>query len=241
MSTRIVCIIAMLVIINPRLLSQDKPDRPPEGGTRMMRFDATTAFIVPELGVVITVEGGKLVVKVVPTSDERPGGQTDVAEGDEVGMMNGTRVSSIARLRETYEKIAVGDDVRLGLRREGRSHIVTFPKKNPKDQSNVIVMRQSDANAEDEDVLPALGIIVRKEKENVVIAGTLPHVPAGLKEGDIITSLNGKSIKSVKDFSSEFDATAIGDELRFELLRGGKTVSLTTLRPEPRGKVIIKN
>lgn len=208
-----------------------------KGERKMMRLDADKAVIMHELAV-ITEENGKLIVG--PLLMRQVEGNAEIAEGDEVGMINGKRVATLAQLREGYEQTPIGGEVKLGIRRNNQARIVTFVKKDPNNSQQKMIIRKSDGKPGDEDVLPALGIVIRKQKENVIIAETLPNVSADFKQGDIITSLNGTSVKTVADFTSVFDATEIGKELRIELVRDGKTVSVTTTRPEPRGNVIIK-
>ncbi|MBX2990712.1 MAG: PDZ domain-containing protein [Bacteroidetes bacterium] len=212
-----------------------------QGEKKMIRFEAKTTVIIPEIGAVIMEENGKLTVgTTLPIQSSDKSSTFDITKGDEVGMINGKRVGTIAELRESFEQAAIGSEVKLGLRREGRPHIVTFVKKDPKEGSQKMIIRKSDGASGDEDVLPALGIIVRKQKDNVVVAEILDETSGLFKSGDVITSLNGKRIASVQEFSSTFDATAVGGELRFELVRDGKAVSFTMKRPEPRGNVIIK-
>jgi len=209
---------------------------------QMMRFDARNALVISEVGAVITFEGAKLSVRFVPPADRRPAGmdKVDIAQGDVVGMINGKRVSAIADLREAYEKTPVGGEVKIGLRRDDRPHIITFTKKDPKDQPQGMRIVRGDDHNENEDMLPALGIAIRGENDRVSITETFANVTVNLKKGDVIVSLNGKAVKVVRDFSSEFDATEIGADLKIELLRAGEKVSVTTPRPKPAG-VMMRN
>lgn len=212
---------------------------------QMMRLEAATSLMIAEIGTVISFENERLVVRFIPPADRRPAGmeKVDVAQGDVVGMINGKRISGIAELRKAYDTASVGSEVKLGLRRDGRPHIITFAKKDRKDlpQGMRIVRGDGEGHDDNEDILPALGIIIRNENGKVVIAETLPNVSADFKKGDVITSLNSKPVKAVRDFSAAFDATEIGAALQIELLRAGETVSVTTPRPKPAGNVMMRN
>ena len=206
----------------------------------MMQFKADDVVMIGEFGALIVQKEGTLKVAMVSPRERRPKetADADIAIGDEVGMANGKRVKSAKELRALYDSAQVGAEFKLGLRRDGQPHIVTFAKKDQKDlPGRMVIQRQGDDNA---DLFPALGIGLEKKGDEVVVSETLPNAPREIHKGDAVKSLNGKPVKAVADFSKEFDATPLGDKLTFELLRDGKSVTVVTTRPEPRRQIITR-
>ncbi len=229
--------------------NSDKGDRKGgEGKPRMhmMKFDADKAVMIDEAGMIVTEGEGTLKVEFLPPKEARPGetADLDIAVGDEIGMASGKRVSTAKALREAYEAIRPGEEVKLGLRRDGKPFIVIFTKKDPKDLPRKMVIRSGGDEDPDTDVLAALGIVIRAAGEagarELVIAETLPNAPEGMSKGDVIRTLNGKSVKTPVEFSAIFDNVEIGGKLTFGLVRKGEAMTVTTERPEPQGKMIIK-
>jgi len=114
---------------------QDKHGTPGKPRVMRMAFDADHAVMINEVGMVVTEEEGKLNVAFIPPKEARPkdAADLDIMEGDEIGMAAGKPVSSAKLLREAYESVRPGDEVKLGLRREGKSFIVVFTRKDGKD------------------------------------------------------------------------------------------------------------
>ena len=212
-------------------------------GQTMMKFKAGEVVMLQEVGGIIDLKDGKMEVLMVPPKDRRPEGmpEVDLAIGDEVGMVNGKRITAIKELQEAYEQTSIGSEMKIGIRRQGQAHIVSFVKKDPKDMpkgKQMIIRRgQSDENS---DFFPALGIGIMKKGEDIIVSETLSHAPKNMTKGDIIKRLNGMKIDSIEDFNHEFDKTEIGAMLTFELLRDGKTFTVTAPRPEPKQQTNIQ-
>jgi S1-C subfamily serine protease len=160
----------------------------------------------------------------------------DLQRGDEVGMAAGKRVATIKELRAAYEGTRPGEEFKLGVRRDGRSIIVTFMRKDEKDMSGggQMVIRRGPGD-ENSDLFPALGLELEKKGDIVVVTETLPHASKDIQKGDVVVSLNGTAVKNVALFARALDATKVGEMLNIELLRKDKKVSVSFARPEPRG------
>jgi S1-C subfamily serine protease len=213
-----------------------------QGGATMMQLSAKNTVILKEIGAIVTEDKGKVKVLMIPPANQRPQNMPDVdlQIGDEIGMASGKSVKSITDLRDAYEKSEVGKEFKIGVRRDGQAHIVSFERKDEKDmpQGGGMVMRRDEPGDENSDFFPAFGIGIKKEEAGVVISQVLPNAPKDLKIGDVVQSLNGTPVKNAKDFTKAFDDTKIGGNLKLELLRDGKPVSVTAKRPEPRQQII---
>jgi S1-C subfamily serine protease len=242
---RSVVLSATFMILCGVALAQDTQTKSSSGTVRTMQFKSDDAFIVREIGAVITEEKGMMKVVMTPPKDARPQGMQDVdlVAGDEIGMAAGKRVKNIKDLKEAYAAAPVDEPFKLGVRRNGEAHIVTFVKKSEKDLpqgGRMIIRRGAPGGDENSDFFPAFGIGIEKKGSDILVSETLPNAPKDIKKGDIIKTLNGKEIKTVADFNKEFDATKIGATLKLELLREGKQVIVSAPRPEPKGQMIMR-
>lgn len=87
-------------------------------------------------------------------------------------------------------------------------------------------------------VTPALAEAFNlKDNKGALVAATVPDSPAekaGLKDGDVITGLNGQPVSDPNSLKNQVSAFAPGTKLNLEVLRDGKTEKIavtTTERP----------
>jgi putative serine protease PepD len=82
-----------------------------------------------------------------------------------------------------------------------------------------------------------LGVSIDSSAPNAALAGAQPNTPAakaGLKKGDVITAVNGKSIATGDDLSRAIDAHKPGDQVSVTYTRGGSEHTVTvTLGTRP--------
>ncbi len=111
---------------------------------RMMTFDANKVMIVPEVGGIVKLDGKELRVDRIQPVESRKEvyRAVDLREGDQVLLVNGKRVKSIEALREAYDGVATGSEVKLGLQRGEELLSVAFPKADPKDLPGVRIIRR---------------------------------------------------------------------------------------------------
>jgi S1-C subfamily serine protease len=159
-------------------------------------------------------------------------------------MANGKRVKTIPELEKAHAGTAVGADFKLGIQRGEQMMIVTFRKADPKDLPQM-KMKIVTSGSEGTEVLPAVGVILAERGKKVVIDKILPMETSAVKgrdvqQGDIITSLNGETVQSTKDFVARYDALDVGASVVWTLDRKGTTVSITFTKPKPVGRIMIR-
>ncbi|MGQ9662870.1 MAG: DegQ family serine endoprotease [Kiritimatiellia bacterium] len=69
-----------------------------------------------------------------------------------------------------------------------------------------------------------------KDQKGILVADVMKNSPAekaGLKQGDVITKLNGRSVSDVGLFRSEIASLKPGTEVRLDYIRDGKAKSVT--------------
>ncbi|WP_013322254.1 HhoA/HhoB/HtrA family serine endopeptidase [Gloeothece verrucosa] len=68
------------------------------------------------------------------------------------------------------------------------------------------------------------------ENQGIVIVGVVPNSPAqrsGLKEGDVITAIDGKSVNDPSQVQEEVENSRVGNNIPLQINREGKTVKLS--------------
>ncbi len=70
-----------------------------------------------------------------------------------------------------------------------------------------------------------------KQKKGAVITSVVEDSPAGeagLQPGDILIKINGRDVKNASDVRNRFGLLAIGEQVVFDILRGGQSKKITT-------------
>jgi S1-C subfamily serine protease len=211
-------------------------------------FQAVTAesFLVGELGGLVIADGKALIVRFVspPANRKAPYKEVDLREGDVVLMVNGKRVKSVNELKAAYGVIAVGAEVKVGLERGKEMIIVAFPKADPKDLPQMKLMVQR-GPGDGTELFPAVGVSMAQKGKRVVVQEVLPIETSAVrtldvKAGDVILSLNGWAVTSLKAYTEKFDAIPVGAPVEWKTERDGRQLTISFARPKPMGQVIIR-
>jgi serine protease Do len=67
-----------------------------------------------------------------------------------------------------------------------------------------------------------------------------PAAKAGLKAGDVITSVNGRSVSEARDVTQELRNTEEGKEVELGVLRERKSLTLKAQVPERRARRVTR-
>lgn len=169
---------------------------------------------------------GALVIAVQPDS---PADKAGIQEGDIVVSADGQPLSSPNELRRFLEQKQVDDQVRVGIRRDGRqeevnvtlgSRQMTGYRGQPQWPGGVPQMFGAD--------VAWLGIVMQDEspeEQGVMVARVYPSGPAargGLRQGDVIVSIGGQQVAAPNDVVNIIESAEPGDELNLVIRRDGQ-------------------
>lgn len=173
---------------------------------------------------------GLLVNEIYPAS---PAQKAGLKVGDVIMAVNGKEVEDQAAFRYRIATIPVGSDIALEIARAGQKQNITFkliapPEDPPREETRIkgnnplsgaVVANLSPAVSEEVGLRNAArGVVVLKLAEDAVASNL------GLQPGDIIQSVNGHEIKSVKDAQEAVQKQARG--WRINIRRGDNDIRL---------------
>ncbi len=216
---------------------------------RMMKAD--DVFILQETGAVIVSADSALKIDLIAPPDQRTFEYraVDMKRDDEILMLNGKKLTSIKDFKDSYESLAIGAEVKLGIRRDRQMMIVSFvkcdPEKLPKHQmrmgapegggggASFVTLGGADGQMA---AFPDLGVIVKADGDRVIVAHVLSNAAEVFqalspKEGDEILELAGAKVASVGDFELRYGKIAVGDFVALTLKQGDGTKQIKIKKP----------
>lgn len=221
----------------------------PAAGQQTMRLDADNRLMLREIGVVAALQDGELRVISRLPGDHRShrcvaSADASLRGGDALLMMNGERLSDLEAARATYDAVAVGDEVKLAVRRDERRFLVSFLKRDPAEleQGRVVLHRMTIGGGENGDIRPILGlsIVARADDGRLSVATKLPIAETALADGDLIRRIAGEEVTSLDQLEALVEAAAVGATLEVVVERGGARTVLEIEKQETRGKVMVR-
>jgi S1-C subfamily serine protease len=203
---------------------------------------------LPEVGAIIAAEKGALVVKMIAPPERRieKYRAVDLLEGDVITFVNGTRVKTSPLLEKALDAVHPGEELKLGVQRGAQMMIVSFLRAKPEElPQRQMTFRREVADNDSTAAFPAVGVLLVTRQQGVVVDRLLDIPGAALNagqitKGDVIKSVNGTQVKTVKEFESTYMHIAVGAEVTFELLKGKERATVKFAKPKPMGQVIIK-
>lgn len=196
------------------------------------RLDPATSVLLSELGAIAEERDGAVTLTTVFPATSRADAyrNLDVQEGDVLLMAAGETLRNIGHLREMYEGVAVGGEVKLAVRRAEDRFLLSFAKADPETLTTgggghrrMVMVR----GGGDVEVVEELGIVVRRGDGKLTIAAAVaPGTP--LAEGDVLESLAGTAIATVAELRTALGKLAPGADVEVGIVRGGeaRTVQL---------------
>jgi serine protease Do len=171
---------------------------------------------------------GALVARVVPGG---PGGEAGLREGDIITAFNGKRIERHDDLPWLASTAGIGRDVPMQVMRDRRQRTVTVNLGRMPGQGDEVAADRRSKKGSAGTV--ALGITVepvpaRAAQQLGINGGALvarvdPGSPAargGLRRGDVLLEVGGKSVKSVRDAVRRLSRIEQGDVVRVLVQRG---------------------
>ncbi len=154
---------------------------------------------------------GALVAKIL---SEGPAAKSDLKSRDIIQQVNGKAVTNSRELARTIAALPPGTDARLHIFRNGEERDVTVKLGEFPANDKVAALsggggnEETEAGKELEDLgltlVPAPEFPGSKSKEGVAVSGVDPNSKAadqGLKRGDVIIEVNGKTVSTPDDVS----------------------------------------
>jgi len=135
---------------------------------QMIKIEAEGEVLnIPEVEAIIAKQKGKIEV-LFTHSGMRPVKYKDVdlKVNDEIFMANGKKLTSVEQLKEIYEELETGAVLKIAVKRDGQSKIVSFVKADPEDlpKRKVRMEKVTDDDPDDEDK-GEKKIIMKREKK----------------------------------------------------------------------------
>jgi len=140
-----------------------------------------------ELGAIIMLKDDSVVVEFVMPEENRPKAykEIDIRKNDKILMVNGKKIKLPADIDEIYTELDIGDDVKLGVRRDGDLMIITYKKADPETMPKRKMMKLS----------------VEDDGEGLVKKITDENGNVHIIEGDSV-EINGETI-NIKNLKSQ--------------------------------------
>jgi serine protease Do/serine protease DegQ len=176
-----------------------------------------TPDVAKEFG--LSDASGALVAGVAPGSAADKAG---VKTGDIIVSINGSPMKSAAELRNAIGMLRIGDQVEIGLLRDGKPLKVTalVAERTDTDAANAVDIHRGLEGADLADAPDGGGVLIRGVQDGS------PAQQAGLRANDLIFALGRTPVSNIK----EFRQAAKGATVLFLNVRRGAAVLLIQIR-----------
>jgi Do/DeqQ family serine protease len=186
-------------------------------GVLGVKIYPVTPDVAKEFG--LAEASGALVAGVVPGSAAEKAG---VKTGDIVVSINGTPMKTAAELRNAIGMMRIGDQVEIGLLRDGKPLKVTalVAENTESESASAADIHRGLEGADLADAPEGGGVLVRGVQDGS------PAQQAGLKANDVIVAIGRTSVSNIKQFRE----VAKGATLLILNVRRGSMVLLLQIR-----------
>ncbi|HET6572056.1 MAG TPA: PDZ domain-containing protein [Fimbriiglobus sp.] len=188
-------------------------------------------------------EGGG--AKLTGITEDGPAEKAGLKEGDIVIAVDGNKVVNYDTFVDYFQGKNPGDKVKLTVKRGDKEETVEVTLgKRPEGQAQEGARgaggRGGRGGRGGQVLPPVTGVRFAGEADKLVVEAVTeggPAAQAGLKEGDVVTAIDGKKVTDAKGYAAELTGKAAGDKVKLTFTRDDKeqTVELT-LAPNPRAR-----
>lgn len=233
----------------------------------MHKIEGEGIFIIQETGALVVQNKDTLKIDLLPPVEGRlkEYASVDLKIGDIILMLNGKKVTTGKQFEELYKAIKAGEEVSLGIKRDGGLRIVKFVRadesKLPKRQ--MMMMKNDGGGGEDQvqvqtadgmkeftgkgaRILPSSGLVIAMKDKSIVVIGVMPMAAekftgGEVKENDVIASANGAKFADTDGLLAMIEGLADGAKVELSLVRGDKSLTVNFTKAPEAGRKIIRH
>jgi S1-C subfamily serine protease len=195
-------------------------------------------FMLNELGAIMNeAEEGLEVLMVLPSAQlPEAYRQVDLRTGDVVMMFNGKRVNNVAEITGIYDKLSIGDEIKLGIKREKEMVIEKLKKADPSEMPKaMMVMKRPGEEGDINSAMLDAGFILKAENGRIMIDEVISELSDKYKgttpsKGDVITTLQGNSLSQPEDLIQTYSGIEPGKKVEMTILRDGEELSISFIK-----------
>jgi PDZ domain-containing secreted protein len=214
-------LLAVLFLSIPLVCPQGKPE---------IKLNSDDAFDLQEVGAFIIKEKDKIKVQFVAPENKRINcyQKVDLRKDDIILKVNGHDAKNLSELKETYENLKVGKELKLEVKRGKITAMVAVKKADPKFLPKKHAVNPDFRKMENKVLISGYGILIANINEKPMIEKLLMNnndqvIKAGLKGGDLLTNINGQQIKTFAQFKIAYESLNSGQNVKLKF--GNKFIS----------------
>ncbi len=192
------------------------------GAVQRAYLGITFTELSPELIKEKNIEKVNSGIYVASVADRSAAREADIKTGDVIVSLGGYPVNNTAQMQEAMTKFSPGDAVEIVLWRQGKKLTKSVTLRNSKGDTGVTragsvtdlgctFARPSDEKLQQLEI--SHGVSVASVEEG-------PMQDAGIRQGFIILSINGKRVSSPDDVEAIYNAIMKGDEDKVMFIKG---------------------
>ncbi len=260
------CLIMFAVTATSSFAAEEKKTEGAAPRMQMITAESGEAFIIPECECLALMKDSVISILAVLEPAKRPDKYRtiDIQKGDVLMMLNGKKLTDATFLRTMYDSLAMGAEIKLGLKRNGKPMIVSFQKGEPIEGGNMKMVLDTEGGApgqqggqrvmkqfaggedfDEIDALVPLGILVGISKGKAVVADLLPMAGEVYGEKtpatkDELVSIDGKPIKGMEAIESLRPSLVSAKKGTVVVRRDGKELTFNYVVPNELPQIMMK-